>query len=435
MNERQFQRETGELAIALGFALAAGIGGFLRSSLVALFGALGMLSALTLYLWQRTCLARVSYRRSVSATRAEFGEELTLEVELVNDKLLPLPWVRVVDQVPRRLSVAGLGPAGPYVPPPVFDPSAPDALAWLSRESPETRSLLQEFAMLPFQRTMRRIAVSCDRRGRHHFGVSVVTSGDPLGVRERELVVEDPAELIVYPKLLSISTPPLASRTPIGDDRAARLLVRDPTRVAGMRSYRAGDPLRHIDWRATARSGDLLVRDFEPTTTRRVTLFVDLGVEGIPGGDDAASPEEFAISLAASFVAWCAELDYPVGLFAPGTAEGQPVGHDPSATPVAIATMLELLAVVVADPARSLGDVLALECERLRRGTTAVVIAADFPAETLTAIAECRRRAPVTAVFIATGKGSPPPPGAVDAGYTVAYEPDWLGQDRVVLTG
>ena len=63
MDERQRQREQGELAMFVAFAAMAGLGGWLHSSLLGLFGALGALSAGALYVWQREALVRLVYRR------------------------------------------------------------------------------------------------------------------------------------------------------------------------------------------------------------------------------------------------------------------------------------------------------------------------------------------------------------------------------------
>src|SRR3954454_22523894 len=51
-------------------------------------------------LWERYCLRGLSYSRSLEQTRAFFGEEVRLTVEVTNDKPLPLAWIEVEDTVP-----------------------------------------------------------------------------------------------------------------------------------------------------------------------------------------------------------------------------------------------------------------------------------------------------------------------------------------------
>lgn len=401
-----------ELVAIVVFAAIAGVGGWLHAAVLALFGALGLLSALVLYLWQRECLVRLRYVRHLGQHRAEFGEEVDLSCELVNDKLLPLPWVRVADVVPSTLRL--------------------NNATVRDREEEGDHVLLQAFSLLPFQRALRHVSVVCERRGRHVFGASEVRSGDLLGLRHRVVRVEAEDELIVYPKVFPLPALTLAARTPIGDERARSMLLADPSRVAGMRAYRAGDPLRHVDWRATARSGELLVRDFEATTTPRVVIFFDLAP-----GDGAAAVEEreFALSLAASVLVHLGGRGLPVGLYGPGLADGDPVAYDPTSAPGAVGSMLELLALCEVDPRASLAGVLAEEAERLRRQALVLVISSRFDAPLLAAIARCRRKAPVTALFVEGPHARAPLSGSVDALYRVDRPDDWQHQEVLQLAG
>src|SRR5690348_10288460 len=52
------------------------------------------------YLWGRRALAEVGYRRAFSRTRVAWGERVTMRVEVENRKLLPLPWLRIEDEMP-----------------------------------------------------------------------------------------------------------------------------------------------------------------------------------------------------------------------------------------------------------------------------------------------------------------------------------------------
>ncbi len=188
-----------ELVALVCFAAIAAIGGWRHALPLALFGALGFCTSAVLYLWERTCLVRLGYVRRLSQHRAEFGERVVLESELVNDKLLPLPWVRVTDVVPEDLDFPGLSLA--------------------RRDEENDRVLLQAFSLLPFQRAVRRIEIACNCRGRHRFGGSEVRSGDPLGLRHRVANLEGGDELVVYPKILAL--PPINLGRRIFDRRAS----------------------------------------------------------------------------------------------------------------------------------------------------------------------------------------------------------------------
>jgi hypothetical protein len=93
--------------------------------------------------------------------------------------------------------------------------------------------------------------------------------------------------------------------------------------------------------------------------------------------------------------------------------------------------MLDLLARASPWGGSQFDEVLISEVPRFLRGTSVVMVAADFPEPTLVAIAEIRRRAPVTAIWIESSEGSPPPDGSVDSRLTAKYTDDW--QTRATL--
>ena len=82
------------------------IGGVLVGSLLLREGQLFVVALILLLVagvsrvWERYCLVGVGYRRSLGQTRAFFGEEVPLTVEIVNDKPLPLAWLEIEDTVP-----------------------------------------------------------------------------------------------------------------------------------------------------------------------------------------------------------------------------------------------------------------------------------------------------------------------------------------------
>ncbi|MDO5700732.1 MAG: DUF58 domain-containing protein [Bowdeniella nasicola] len=116
------------------------------------------------------------------------------------------------------------------------------------------------------------------RRGRRHaIGVAIRTAG-PLGLSYRHATLDVPGELLVLP--------PFASRHHL-PSRLARLREMDGnssvnvrgqgTEFDSLREYVIGDDVRAIDWRATARSRDLMVRTWRPERDRRVVLVLDTG--------------------------------------------------------------------------------------------------------------------------------------------------------------
>ena len=101
------------VALILGFAalLGAALAGY--AALVVLLG-LAVAAGLLSKLWSHLCLRRVTGRRHLSERRVFPGEDVYLTLQVVNRKLLPLPWVEIRDTVPEAL-VAGVNATGPQL--------------------------------------------------------------------------------------------------------------------------------------------------------------------------------------------------------------------------------------------------------------------------------------------------------------------------------
>jgi uncharacterized protein (DUF58 family) len=405
-------RIDGEWWVAAVALVVAGVGWGIHATLLALAGTLGALTAVVLWIWVRECLTGVTYRRTLAQQRAVFGEEVAMDVEIVNDKLLPLTWLHVADEVPPALTIRGgtvlPGRSGLYS---------------------ELHHLLP---LLPYQRVRRRLTVACNSRGAHTFGPTSLRSGNPVGYREQFARVRDCTELLVYPKVFRLGYPALLSRMPLGEHRALPDSLRDPSRPAGVREYRAGDPLRHVDWRATARSTALLVRIHEPTAALRVAVFSDFSMPRFGTGASDHEIAEFTIAVTASVVTDLSNRGVATGLYSSGTVRGRPVARNPSTSPGALPAMLELLARCSTWTATPIGELLVREARRLR-GASAVMIAADYSDPTLIGLAELRRFLPVTAIWVVTERGRPPPDQLVDACWGVRYSDDWKERDVVEL--
>ena len=102
-------------------------------------------------------------------------------------------------------------------------------------------------------------------RGYYQIGPLLLESGDLFGLHRRFRLVTKPHFVLVFPKVVPLRGYDLASRRPIGEVRLTHRLFEDPTRIAGVRDYQPGDPLNRVHWRATARTGTLHCKIYEPS--------------------------------------------------------------------------------------------------------------------------------------------------------------------------
>lgn len=119
-------------------------------------------------------------------------------------------------------------------------------------------------------------SLRCSRRGVYQIGPMVAIAGDPLGLTQREIVVAEPFELLVHPRIEIVSDRPLTRQF---EDPPIRPPVSKPwpsgLEFYGMREYVPGDDLRRIVWRASARTGTLMVREAEQGITDHITVMLD----------------------------------------------------------------------------------------------------------------------------------------------------------------
>jgi uncharacterized protein (DUF58 family) len=362
------------------------------------------------HLWERYCLRGLSYTRSLEQTRAFFGEEVRLTVEIVNDKPLPLAWIEVEDVVP------GYGMT--FLP----DHSGPSHI-------PGRRLLTMLMSVRWYERVRRHYRVQCNARGMHAFGPATLRTGDVFGLASQEMEVRGEDYLLVYPRIVSLEQLRLPTGNPFGDVAQRRKwLFEDPLRTVGVREYRPGDSPRRLHWKATARAPDqaLQVKLFEPTTSHRLLVLLNVSTVTQNWSWQGYDPEalEAAITTAASVAQWAVERGYLVGLAANARLfhSSVPVRLPPSRDPHQLMHVLEALARLVPMATMSPAAFLDLEARQLAFGTTVVLVTCVASPDVLTGLARLRRGGHQPALLLITSSEEPMAPFDGIAAYAIRVE-------------
>jgi uncharacterized repeat protein (TIGR01451 family) len=263
-------------------ALAYGLG-LLAYAMYALLGVMLVSRWLARHWIQSLSALRECNRYSVNV-----GDTVAVVITLNNVGRLPVAWALIEDLLPRRAL---------YQPPSLQVKGQRIQLAMLRGRGRHTM-----FYQL-----------QCNRRGYHQIGPLVVETGDLFGLHRRYRVLTSPHFLLVYPDVVPLEGFELASRRPIGELRISHRLYEDPTRIAGVRRYEAGDPLNRIHWRATARTGQLHCKLYEPSCIVGATLLLDFHQAAY---DPHHEPyrSELAVTAAASLANAVYEMDQQIGL-------------------------------------------------------------------------------------------------------------------------
>lgn len=138
-------------------------------------------------------------------------------------------------------------------------------------------------------------AIPTHRRGVVKVGPVSIVRGDPLGLFERAHRRDEPVDLFVHPRTVVFDGQSLGFLRDLEGMPAADL-SRDDVSFHTLQEYQPGDDLRRVHWRSTARTGKLMVRQYEET--RRSHFVIALSRSSA----DYLDAEEFelAISIAGS---------------------------------------------------------------------------------------------------------------------------------------
>jgi len=341
--------------------------------LVALPAALLVVLGVAHY-WQKHSLDGISYRRRFHYTRAFPGEEVPLRLEVENRKLLPLSWLRVQDPWPRAVG-----------------PEDEDILA--PSHIPDRGFLTNVFSLRWFERARRAYVLKFRKRGVYAVGPARLDSGDLFGFYERTMEAGPIEHLTVFPSLVPLSTLDLPAEDPFGDRRSRRRLFEDPNRPMGVREYRPEDGFRRVHWPATARTGELQVKVFQPTSARVMVLC--LNVSTFARHWEGVYPEllEHLVKLAATIVNQGIEDGYSVGLVSNGCLAhaDQPFRIPPGRTPQQLAFLLQALAGVTSVVTAPFERFLLKEVPRVPYGATLVILTAVTTPELAETLLQLKR--------------------------------------------
>ncbi|HEY3967970.1 MAG TPA: DUF58 domain-containing protein [Planctomycetaceae bacterium] len=223
----------------------------------------------------REWIENITADRECSRLTAEIGNKVGIIVNVKNSGKLPIPWLLIEDAVSKRALVQR--------PPRISLEGRRMNIMQLAAHG--QKSLLYQITFL--------------MRGYYQLGPLLLETGDLFGLHRRFRVATKPHFVLVFPKVLPLEGYDLASRRPIGEVRLTHRLFEDPTRISGVREYQHGDSLNRIHWRATARTGSLHCKVYEPSCIAGMTVLLDFHQGGYP---DRSEPHrsELAVTAAAS---------------------------------------------------------------------------------------------------------------------------------------
>jgi uncharacterized protein (DUF58 family) len=158
------------------------------------------------------------------------------------------------------------------------------------------------FAHIPHRQTVRQnVELTFPRRGIYRQDALGLRTKFPFGFLQKTRRVNSAVEVVVYPRIQP--TEEFYEILPLVSGELESYQRGRGNDLYAIRDYQFNDSARHVDWKASARTGALQVKEFAREDERRVLLVFDpyIGSQGMDGR--AAERFERAVNLCAA-LAW-----------------------------------------------------------------------------------------------------------------------------------
>jgi len=192
------------------------------------------------------------------------------------------------------------------------------------------------------------------RRGEYTIGPLVARTSDPFSLFPQEIEFGGQSTVLIYPKIIDIPDFASPSVHLVGDNSRRQRTRVLSTDVSSVREYEPGDALGKIHWLSTARTGELMVKQFDQGSSSDMWVLFDQHIDSAASiGEE--SIDETGASVAASVIDRYTRGFLPVGfvgygsksLLAPPNQSAhqreQIMRHIASSKPTGDVTMLETL--------------------------------------------------------------------------------------------
>jgi uncharacterized protein (DUF58 family) len=277
--------------------------------------------------WNRHALDNLTYKRQFRYTRGFAGESLEFNLQVENNKKLPINWLKTEDRWPYAV-----GPA--------------DAKTLTPTHLPEMGNLVNLYSLRQRQKTRREFPLLLQKRGLYNIGPVSLESGDPFGLFRTTQEEDLQQSITVFPDLVSFDFSAMSTEDPLGERKTLQRLFEDPAQPMGVREYLPDDEFRRIHWPATARTGELQVKVFPPVSSRVLMICLNAATTRQPWLGTLPNTFEQLLSISATIACDAMEKGYQVGLISNGSVahSDHPFRVLPGRTSNHLAFLLQTLA-------------------------------------------------------------------------------------------
>lgn len=155
--------------------------------------------------------------------------------------------------------------------------------------------LVEAYVPLLFGRATHaeQLTIAAPKRSVIQVGPMRITRGDPIGILRREIDWPQVEQVFVHPVTTRLP-PTSAGFVKDVEGQPTKHIVDSDLAFHAIREYVPGDSRRHVHWKSTAKTGQLMVRQFEETRQARIAVILDVLA------DEYATEDEFELGVSAA---------------------------------------------------------------------------------------------------------------------------------------
>lgn len=312
------------------------------------------------YIWVLSLSRTLEFKREIRFGWAQVGDRLEERFTISNYGAIPAVWVEVLD----RSNMPG------------YQVSRVTGVESRAKNQWRTQGI-------------------CSQRGLFTLGPTTLKSSDPFGIFEVNIDDLSSTTLMVMPPIVPLPEIDVAPGGKTGDAHPRPNAPERTVSSSSVREFQAGDSLRWIHWRTTARKSSPYVRIFDGTPAGDWWIFLDLHAQ-VQVGQGWDSTQEHGIILAASLADRGLRENHSIGLVANGKELVwlSPQGDDRQRWEI-----LRALALIETGD-YSLADVLNRNKSVIGRYSSLVIITPDTKGEWIDALLPLMWRGTVPTIIL-----------------------------------
>jgi uncharacterized protein (DUF58 family) len=208
------------------------------------------------------------------------------------------------------------------------------------------------------------------RRGYYELGDMVVTVKDVFRFFSLKKTITSEAELIVYPKIIKLSTFEIMASQQLGELRVFDPAFLDKSRISTLKPYQEGDSVKRVHWKMSAKQDNLIIKDYENRGDTYVTVFID-NFQLYFNKDVDRRLEDKIVDMAVCMVNYCLDQRVEVVLETQKNQESIRISGQQKSD---LKPFLTAMALFKGNGASNFKDFMETRAETIRKGTTVIII-------------------------------------------------------------